>query len=43
VWALISATGVFFLGAGVSVYHGIGMLLQVSPPNPSRASELAEV
>ncbi len=27
VWALISAVGIFFLGAGVSVYHGVDTLL----------------
>lgn len=26
-WALISACGIFFLGAGVTVYHGINFLL----------------
>ena len=30
VWALISATGIFFLGCGVSVYHGITTLIQPS-------------
>ena len=27
VWALISACGVFFIGAGITVYHGINSLL----------------
>ena len=27
VWALMSAVGIFFLGAGVTVYHGINSLL----------------
>jgi zinc transporter 9 len=27
VWAIISATGAFFLGSGVCVYHGVEMLL----------------
>lgn len=30
VWALISAVGIFFLGCGVTVYHGIHTL--ISPP-----------
>jgi len=30
VWSLISAVGVFFLGSGVTVYHGISSL--VTPP-----------
>eukprot|EP00698_Gefionella_okellyi_P013735 TRINITY_DN3779_c0_g1_i3.p1 TRINITY_DN3779_c0_g1~~TRINITY_DN3779_c0_g1_i3.p1 ORF type:complete len:484 (-),score=94.10 TRINITY_DN3779_c0_g1_i3:814-2265(-) len=31
VWALISATGVFFLGCGVSMYHGIATLYNPLP------------
>jgi len=31
VWALISAVGIFFLGCGVTVYHGIHSLLHPSP------------
>lgn len=27
-WALISACGIFFLGAGVTIYHGINSLLE---------------
>ena len=27
VWALISAVGIFFLGCGVTIYHGIESLL----------------
>jgi solute carrier family 30 (zinc transporter), member 9 len=27
-WALISACGIFFLGAGVTIYHGIASLLE---------------
>jgi len=27
-WALISACGIFFLGAGVTFYHGIGSIIQ---------------
>lgn len=30
-WALISACGVFFVGAGVTVYHGIHTLLHPDP------------
>ena len=30
VWALISAVGIFFLGCGVTVYHGISSLLHES-------------
>jgi len=29
VWALISAVGIFFLGCGVTVYHGINQLLHL--------------
>lgn len=32
VWALISAVGIFFLGCGVTVYHGISSLLHEHPP-----------
>lgn len=28
VWALISAVGIFFLGCGVTVYHGVSSLIQ---------------
>ena len=35
VWALISAVGIFFLGCGVTVYHGIHTLL-----HPSEMHEL---
>jgi zinc transporter 9 len=28
VWALISAVGIFFLGCGVTIYHGISSLVQ---------------
>lgn len=31
-WALISACGIFFLGAGVTIYHGIHALLHPSKP-----------
>jgi zinc transporter 9 len=31
VWALISAVGIFFLGCGVTVYHGIHALLRPQP------------
>eukprot|EP00753_Platysulcus_tardus_P008268 PLAT15861.1.p1 GENE.PLAT15861.1~~PLAT15861.1.p1 ORF type:complete len:401 (+),score=111.14 PLAT15861.1:435-1637(+) len=31
VWSLISGVGVFFLGCGVSVYHGISTLLDPQP------------
>ena len=30
-WALLSACGVFFVGAGVTVYHGIETLIQPKP------------
>jgi zinc transporter 9 len=30
-WALISACGIFFLGAGVTVYHGITTLIHETP------------
>ena len=32
VWALISAVGIFFLGCGVTVYHGISSLLHEHEP-----------
>ena len=31
IWALISAVGIFFLGCGVTVYHGIHALLHPGP------------
>jgi len=31
IWALISAVGIFFLGCGVTVYHGIHTLLDPKP------------
>ena len=31
VWALLSAVGIFFLGCGVTVYHGIHTLLHPKP------------
>jgi zinc transporter 9 len=31
VWALISAMGIFFLGCGVTVYHGVHQLLHPEP------------
>ncbi len=34
-WALISACGIFFLGAGVTVYHGIDLLLAPQLPQLS--------
>ena len=33
VWALISAVGIFFLGCGVTVYHGIESLIQQHEPH----------
>jgi zinc transporter 9 len=33
VWSLISAMGIFFLGCGVTVYHGIHQLLHPEVPN----------
>ncbi len=38
VWALISAVGIFFLGCGVTVYHGIASLFD---PHPVRGLEWA--
>lgn len=32
-WALISACGIFFLGAGVTVYHGIELLFEGETPH----------
>ena len=32
VWAMISATGIFFLGAGVTVAHGVHALTEEHPP-----------
>lgn len=31
VWALISAVGIFFLGCGVTIYHGIHTLMHPAP------------
>jgi zinc transporter 9 len=31
IWALISAVGIFFLGCGASVYHGVSILLDPHP------------
>ena len=31
IWALMSAVGIFFLGAGVTVYHGVNTLLHPHP------------
>ncbi|MEO2021957.1 MAG: cation diffusion facilitator family transporter [Pirellulaceae bacterium] len=31
VWALISAVGIFFLGCGVTVYHGVSALIDPHP------------
>jgi len=31
IWALISAVGIFFLGCGVTVYHGISTLIHPHP------------
>lgn len=31
-WALISACGIFFLGAGVTIYHGINSLIRDESP-----------
>ena len=35
VWALVSAVGIFFLGCGVTVYHGVDSLLHPHPPTAS--------
>ena len=40
IWALISAVGIFFLGCGVTVYHGISTLID---PNPVSDFTLAFV
>ncbi len=32
-WALISACGIFFLGAGVTIYHGVELLLSPEIPD----------
>lgn len=32
-WALISACGIFFLGAGVTIYHGIELLITREAPH----------
>ncbi|MDG2127276.1 MAG: cation diffusion facilitator family transporter [Fuerstiella sp.] len=32
IWALISAVGIFFLGCGVTVYHGISSLVHAHKP-----------
>lgn len=34
-WALVSACGVFFLGAGVTIYHGIELLIHGEEPRIS--------
>ena len=31
VWALMSAVGIFFLGCGVTLYHGVSALIQAEP------------
>jgi zinc transporter 9 len=36
VWGLISACGVFFVGAGVTIYHGIHVLLHPVEPQINR-------
>lgn len=33
VFGLLSASGIFFVGCGVTVYHGIHLLLHPEPPN----------
>jgi zinc transporter 9 len=38
IWALISAVGIFFLGCGVTIYHGISSLLH---PHPVEAPGIA--
>lgn len=38
IWALISAVGIFFLGCGVTIYHGISSLFH--PHEPFTAEEL---
>lgn len=35
IWALISAVGIFFLGCGVTGYHGIHSLMHLKPLTPS--------
>lgn len=36
-WSLMSAMGVFFIGFGVTTYHGVISLIERVPPDPSRA------
>lgn len=38
IWALISAVGIFFLGCGLTVYHGVHSLLH---PHPMEHQQLA--
>jgi zinc transporter 9 len=38
IWALISAVGIFFLGCGLSVYHGVNAMLH---PHPLENSTLS--
>ena len=37
-WALISACGIFFAGAGVTIFHGIEALSSTAHPEPSALS-----
>lgn len=43
VWSLISAVGIFFLGCGVTMYHGVHMLLEGSKEQPSEDHFLVAV
>jgi len=38
IWALMSAVGIFFLGCGVTIYHGITTLLRPHPLGDLRAA-----
>lgn len=38
IWSLISAVGIFFLGCGVTIYHGVSHLLHPKPVHSSEQS-----
>ena len=41
VWSLISATGVFFLGSGLSISHGVNALTATGGPQAAENPEIA--
>jgi len=41
VWSLISATGVFFLGSGLSISHGVNALTATGGPQAAEKPEIA--